>query len=459
MPASIADYLNFYRRKISLKFAALVGEDRFLIKSAVAGLIYKLASIGCGIATTAIAARMLGRDDLGIWLTLTAITTWLSLADGGIGQSLLNRLSFYYGQKNPEGVINALWSGQWLQFALTVSLSLVFLISSRYIDFASLMFSEGVSAQTQQVFIILTIGTLLILPLKNYSSLLTSHQFVKENALLLILQSVLLTLAAAVAYYGRFGIVGYSVVYLTAFYLVAFIGWIRIFTVHFPSYWRPLTLSFRLGIDLLKKGLFFALSSMALVLNSSFDNLILAKFYGPGAVVDYNFPVRLFGFTLILAMLAGGNLASAYTQALGRKDISWIKSRYKGSMIFGGLLSLVLCAALIPFTGLIVRIWSVGTSKPDLLMIVSVACWFIVTGFYQPTAFLMNGLYRATDTLKVGLLSVAINIPASLIGMKIFGPAGAPMGSGVATLLAGVFWAHHLCKKAIRVEEERLVLQ
>lgn len=440
--------------QISGKFATLAGEDRFLIKSAIGGLVYKVASIACSIATTAIAARLLGREDLGIWLALTAVTSWISLADGGIGQSLLNRLSFYFGQNDKEGAINVLWSGQWLQFILTAGLSILVIIISINFDISSLIFSGHISNNnTQKVFIILAVGTLLILPLRNFSSLLISHRFIKENTLLAILQSVSLTIASIFALHFHLGIIGYAILYLAAFFLVTLVGWVRIFKVHLPSYWKPLTLNLKLGAELLKSGIFFALSSMALILNSSFDNVILAKFYGPGAVVDYNFPVRLYGFTLVVAMLAGGNLASAYTQALGRNDIAWIRKRYRGSMIFGGSVSLVLCLALIPFTSSIIRVWSVGTSKPDLLMIVSVACWFTVTGFYQPTAFLMNGLYRAKDTLKVGILSVLINIPATLIGLKMLGPAGAPIGSGMATLLAGVFWSHHLCKKAIDQEE------
>jgi O-antigen/teichoic acid export membrane protein len=298
------------------------------------------------------------------------------------------------------------------------------------------------------------VGTLLILPLRNYTNVLLANRLVKDSTLLLILQSVLLTASAFIAYGLRLGIVGYSLAYLLAFYLVAIIGWIRVFKVHLPSFWKPLTLDFPIGLELLKSGIFFALSSLTLILNSSFDNLILAKFYGPGAVVDYSFPVRLFGFTLVLSMLAGGSLSSAYTQALGQNKISWIRKRYRGSMIVGGFISTALCLLLVPFAGHVIRVWSVGTSQPNMLMIMSVAFWFVVTGFYQPTSFLMNGLYRAKDTLKVGIASVIINIPATLIGLKLFGPPGAPLGSATATLLAGVVWSHYLCERAIQEAEQ-----
>lgn len=434
------------------RFSRLVGEDRFILKSAVGGLLYKIASIACGVATTAIAARLLGRDDLGIWLALTAVTSWISLADGGIGQSLLNRLSYYYGQNNQKDAISALWSGQWLQTFLVLALSVVILWVSLEVDFIHWIFpTRPENTDTiQQAFTILSIGTLVLLPLRNYTSVLISNRYVADNTTLLILQSVFLTGSALFALLFKLDIVGYSLAYLAAFYIIAIIGWIRVFTTHLPTFWKPLTLNFKVGLDLLKSGIYFALSSLALILNSSFDNLVLAKFYGPGAVVDYSFPVRLFGFTLILSMLAGGSLSSAYTQALGQRRIDWIRRRYRGSLIAGGVLSTVLCLLLLPMAKQIIRVWSVDTARPDMFMITSVAVWFIVTGFYQPTAFLMNGLYRAKDTLKVGIASVIINIPATLIGLKLFGPPGAPLGSAIAALLAGVLWSHHLCKRAIR---------
>ncbi|MEO6725264.1 MAG: teichoic acid transporter, partial [Blastocatellia bacterium] len=67
-----------------------------------------------GLATLPLTSHYLGKDRFGLWLTLSSFIAWVSIADLGLSNSLINALSMADGDEDKEAAREAVASTFWI---------------------------------------------------------------------------------------------------------------------------------------------------------------------------------------------------------------------------------------------------------------------------------------------------------------------------------------------------------
>ena len=98
-------------------------------------------------------------------------------------------------------------------------------------------------------------------------------------------------------------------------------------------------------------GKFFLIGIMALVMFQT-DNIVIGHYLGAAKVPPYSLAYRLFSYTSLPQSILFSYLWAAYTEAIARKDIVWVKRTFVLNLGLGMAFSLAavewcfLCAAV-----------------------------------------------------------------------------------------------------------------
>lgn len=420
------------------------GRDKFLLTAGSTGIIQRLAGTGLGFLTTGLLTRLLGREDFGIWATLSVLPQWIALADLGINQSLTTRLGHLFGANDDATSRRLIWSGFWTQFLIACAASALVAAAIIFLPVARIFgsFPSLTPSELQQIMLWLALGTLLTMPFRGHNGILLARQRPVDSAVLGIFGSVVLLLMTFMASRFSVDVRGYSILFTLTTLGCCLVGTVWLFGFRSPQLWGPFDIDWNEGKSLTKVGFIYFLGGVTWILNSTLDSLMLANMVGPGAVTDYNLTLKLFSLTSLLGSVAGSGLLPAYAEALGRGDIAWIKSRYRFTMRSACVAGLISSVAVGLATPWVAHLWSGGQAKPSWWMIAGFTFWFTIFPINTMIAFVLAGLNRAKEMLHVGLLTTVINIPVSYCLIHFFGASGAAAGIGIAIFLAGVVYAH-----------------
>lgn len=442
------------------KFRRIHVRDKFLLAAGTSGMVQRLICTALGFLTTGLLTRMLGRDAFGAWATLSVLPQWIALADLGIGQSLSIKLGHLFGSNDNRTSRILIWSAFWTQLVIVLVCAGVILVITSNLEITRFFIKiDSVTAEDlNKALLWLALGTVLTLPFRSYTGILMARQRPVDCAVLGIASAAIVFLATLVAYKASIHLLEYSAVFTFASFISCIVGLVWLFRFRFPELWKPFEVDWVEGRKLTAVGFIYFLGGITWVINSTVDSLMLARMVGPGVVTDYNLTLKLFTLSSLITTVAGSGLASAYAEAVGRRDIAWIRSRYRvtiRSAAAAGLVSSITIGLATPWA---VSLWSGGEAKPNPLMIVGFTFWFAIFPMNQMIAFVLSGLNRANDMLRVGLVTTAINIPITYLLIKTLGGSGAAVGTGIAIFFAGVIYAHRKVQCAFQILDREFSL-
>lgn len=95
----------------------------------IATLAVRGVTIGAGLISIPLTARYLGTERFGLWLTLSSLLSWISIADLGLANSLTNALATAYGKQNQQEAREAVSSAFWLMMGVMGIVIVVFTLA------------------------------------------------------------------------------------------------------------------------------------------------------------------------------------------------------------------------------------------------------------------------------------------------------------------------------------------
>ncbi|MEO6219320.1 MAG: oligosaccharide flippase family protein [Ginsengibacter sp.] len=382
--------------------------------------IVKIFSVGINLVTVPLTVNYLGAERYGLWMAISSVIAFMSFADLGLGNGLLNAVAKANGRNSKEEAQIAVSSTFFILLGISTILFLIFILIFPFISWKDVFNVTSTLAiqESAPTMMILIITLLINMPLGIIERIQSGYQEGYRFQVWLILGSLLSFAGLLICIFLKSGLMWLVLAYSGGQLIATISNGFYLFNVK-RKYLKPKFKYFnlRIGKSLIKTGLVFFLLGLFTLLANTSDDIIIAQTLGPSAVAGYEIVKKLFLFSMFTQFIIQP-LWPAFAEAMESGDIAWAKNTVrKGlflSIIIGGFISL----PLLIFGKQIIMIWVSAEYIPS---------WSLLFGFYVfvllgnyggvMSTFLNSGPLLAKQLLIIGLAgtsSVLLKIYFSL---------------------------------------------
>jgi O-antigen/teichoic acid export membrane protein len=406
-----------------------------------AGLIVRVISIGTGIISIPITAKYLGPERFGIWVLLSTLMNWITLADLGLVNSLVNILATALANGSKSKAKQAVASTFYPMLLLGIVLCAVSFASSFYIHWEKILNIQS-SSLTTDTRLAITICMCLFaakIPLSIPRCIYTSYQEAYIYQLWLGLANILSLGFLIIAQYSHANLPWLIGIFFGVITLGDLFAGIHLF--FFRQQWlRPKLSNCNVSLfkHLLKNGFQFWIAQICAICVFQTDLIIVSRLFSVTEVGIYGVLMRLFSIIETVSTTFVYPLWPAYNEAVAKGDYRWIKKTFRAS-IFGSLAWSILAGVLLViFSPLILNTWlskniNLPTTLPFFMFLT-----YVLLSISQCMAVLVNALGRLKLQSFIAPISAISNIILSIILGQQMGPQGVTLATSICILIFSI---------------------
>jgi O-antigen/teichoic acid export membrane protein len=365
--------------------------------TALATAVAKLIGIGTTLISVPLTVGYLGPERYGLWMTITSVVMFLSFADLGMGNGLLNAISEAHGKNDREMARTYVSSALAMFLSIAILFGLVFLVVYPRISWSVLFNVSSAQAidEAGPALAVFAVCFLLNVPLGIVQRVQMGYQEGYVNSLWQGLGSLLGLVALVIVVHLKAGL-PFLVLAVSGGPIVASgINGTVLFVRRRP-WLRParVMVKKRPAQRLVRLGALFLVLQGAVALAYSSDNLVAARTLGVGAVAEYSVCMRLFSIAPIIVGMVLTPLWPAYGESLVRGDIAWIRKTLRKTLALTLVATGVPAILLAIWGAKIIDLWIGGGIDPSPMLLLGLGVWTVLTSAGNAVAMLLNGAGR-----------------------------------------------------------------
>jgi O-antigen/teichoic acid export membrane protein len=166
------------------------------------------------------------------------------------------------------------------------------------------------------------------------------------------------------------------------------------------------------------------------------DSLVATKILGPTAVTQYavvSKPFALLAATLFMALVP---MWPAYTEALARGDLAWVRRMANRSLGMAAIVVGVPGLLLIAVGAPLIRLWvRIPTFEVPIALLTALAVWTLIQAVGGVWGTLMNGLGRVRFQAMCAVATCVVALGAKILLAQRAGLPGLVWGTSLAHLV------------------------
>jgi|HubBroStandDraft_1064217.scaffolds.fasta_scaffold00073_31 O-antigen/teichoic acid export membrane protein len=367
--------------------------DRRILLSILAGMPFRLLQIGSGVLLVPLAVRYLGTERFGLWAAITALAPIVALADLGIGNGLINAVSATMARDDTAATRRATASS-FAAVAAMAGLLLALLAGlAQTIDWAGLFNVAGTAAEADAspATLAYIACCLALLPLTLVSRLRAGLQesFVSSGweaaGVATALLAFILAIRSGCGMAALLIAIGLPPVVAgigNGLSLLSRRSWLR------P---RRIDIDFAALRPVLRLGFLYFILMAATALANTVDSIVAIRMFGPESASLIGITGKIFGAGQALVLAALTPLWPAFSEALARRDLGWVRRTLLLALAAGAGGGGLVAASLALVTNPAVHLWvGPGMTIPPSLLIAN-AIWLTLIGTGNAFGMLLNG--------------------------------------------------------------------
>lgn len=388
----------------------------------------RIITVATNLVSVPLAARHLGAERYGLWLTMGSFISVLTLCEFGLGNNLTTLIAQARGRGDSEACSRHVSATFWLVLALALAMFAAFALVHPLIDWPSIFnVSDAVTvteAPPAALLIGLIAATQLVAGLCNriYAGLQQGYRSSMWQALSILAG----LLALIVASNAKGGLVSLSVALGLVPAVVQLIG--LAWALRFAAYGRllgPRCLNRNDFRTVLEGSMLMFLVNLQAFFWLSKDNILIAHALELAEVGRYNTAWRiymaLFG---VLAGAVGASLWPAYTDAFTRGDREWIRGAIHRSLVTGTTI-MILFSILFVTIGEWFLTWYVGAPlAASRSTLASLGVYFICLTAVNLIGTPLMGIGRIGTIAWGGLAGGLAALPLGWLALDRWGISG-----------------------------------
>jgi O-antigen/teichoic acid export membrane protein len=398
----------------------LQGRSGIVAKNALLSAFLKGGSLLISFLLVPLCLKAVSQKEYGIIITITAVVSWISYFDIGIGNGLRNKL----GKSLAEN--DHLLSRQYISTAyyyiavIFASLLLAYGVLHVFVEWHRILniSATDISGLNQAILAIITLFTLRFI-LQLISVVLLAHQQSAVSDMILFLSGLLNISFIYVLYQA-----GLANFYIILFSICA--SPVLVFTIFslllYKGRFKNLSPSLKYVNHALRKGLlslgfkFFLLQIVVLIIFSTSD-ILIANLFRIEDVATYKIANQYYGIPLMLFQIIAAPLWGAFTNAWYQHDRKWIASTIRNMLFinFAMLLASFLLFLLYPE---ITKIWLGRPNPIETVFAVSLIAFNFQIAFNNIFSFFLNSIGKINLQLITAIIGGLLNIPLTILLAK-----------------------------------------
>jgi O-antigen/teichoic acid export membrane protein len=400
-----------------------------IARVAITGAVARAAAFLPTFGIAPLAVGVLGAERFGVLMTIMSLVTLLSIADLGVGGSLVTGISRAVGAGNASRVRSLQANG----LAIVAAMAALLALAAATLPFTSvgaLAFPHSATAvqlEATHALACLALLFALTLPLTLVYKIQLGLQIGDVANRWQSLAGLINFGAAAFACRAGASIAWIIAGLLTGTLLCGLIN--TGLQLRSPSAHRPRWHDVRRRMlrRVLSDSLFYLAIQLIFLVTYTFDTLIVARQLGAQHASTYALAERLFSMVAVLVSIFTGPLWAAYGEALGRRDFSWARRCLRMSVRRLGLLSLVASAALLLLFSPLVLLLGRKALSPPIGVGISMALWRIIEAVGGAFAAYLMASRAMRLLLFTGAVTAVVSLTLKTLVLQRFGASVLPV--------------------------------
>lgn len=440
--ASVSTLLQWVGLTLGSRGPADESQRRFVsvARGASSALVTRGLAALTGFLIVPLAVGYLGAERYGAWVTISSTITWLSVADFGLANGLTHALSDAYGRGRADLARQLVATSFWLLASIALLCALLFGVFWLRVDWASTLNTTAlVRTEVARAVGLAVLLALASFPLSVVDRIYASYEEGALSNLWSAAASLVSLVAVVLATRTGGGMVAVVAAYSGGRFAILLGNAVWLFAIHRVDV-RPAfsAVAPKTAGQLLRSGgLFFVVQIAALILFNT-DNIIIARVLGAGSVTPYAVTWTLFTLPSMAITLAFPYLWPAYTHAIARGDVRWVRRTFRISLLVAAGCAVALALPLAVFGKTLIALWVGKVAVPSSALLTWMGVWSVVNAGMNALACLLNAARQVTGQAVYGIVTAALNLVLSIAWARSYGPAGVIAATVAAYVVCAV---------------------
>lgn len=410
-----------------------------------------------GFIAVPLTLNYLGAERYGLWMVISSLSLALQFADLGLGNSLVNTLADAHGRGDRvaarQQVSTAFFLFSGIALALLIGFGALYPLVNwaRELNVQSPEAAEEVGPALWSFVGCLAVG--LVVGIVSRVELAYQNAF--ANGVWQAVGSVGALVALLLAMHYNARLPGLVLMLSGVPVLATICQAITVF--FFTRPWLRPSLAWvnrRVAVNLGRLGAGYLVVQVASTLSMYSDSIIATRILGPEAVTQYAVVSKPFGLLSAMLFMALVPMWPAYTEALAKGDMGWVRRTLNKSLglavVVVGVSGLILVAVGAP----LIRLWVRDPSfEVPTGLLVALAVWTLIQTVGGVWAALMNGLNLIRFQAACAVLTAVVAVAAKVLLAQRAGIPGLVWGTSLAHLVLtlmpiGLYLKYSLARRA-----------
>lgn len=423
--------------------------------SVATGVLAKGALLLSALLVTPLVLRYLGKEGYGLFVTITAVVSWLQLSNLGIGAGLQNSLTEAVAKGSAEQQRALVSTAFFAIIAITAVLCITCGAALAWLPWERVFPASDARLQSQVLpaVAIAVVAFLGGFVLSFVSSIFAAKQDLHISNAVAIVAAAATIVMTLLAMHLDAGLLGITAAMVAPNVVV---GWI--FAVWYlcrpanqalrPS-WHSTSLSAWRRLSSTSAA-FFVIQICCVALFQT-DYFIIAQLLGPDDVTPYALASKPFAFLAALfASAVSQPLWAGYGNAKAMGDVTWIRRSHTRVRLIT-MVGYAAVVVIIVATGQTLFGWWVGKeATPATTLILCTGAYYLVRQWTDLHAVLVNGLDMMKPQAISATAHAVVTIALEIILIKRIGLLGVPLGCLAGYLLVSAWFLPWLARSGLR---------
>lgn len=433
------------------------GRQHRVVLAMTASSAARAISMATGFIAVPLTLHYLGAERYGLWMVISSLSLALNFADLGLGNSLVNTLANAHGRGDRSAARQQVSTAFFLFLGIAIALLLAFWAVYPFVNWTDAFNVQSPQAAEEVGPALWCFAVSLVLGfvVGIVSRIELAYQNAFANGVWTAAGSIgsLAALLLAMHYHAR--LPGLVLMLSGVPVLVTMGQALTVFFVTRP--WLRPSLSWangRVAADLMRLGAGYLVIQLAMTLSMYSDSIIATQILGLEAVTQYavvSKPFALLSATLFMAFVP---MWPAYTEALAKGDIAWVRQTLNRSLGLAIVVVGVPGLILIAVGGPLIRLWVRNPSfEVPAALLVALAAAALIQAVGGAWGTLLNGLSIVRFQAVCAVLTAIVALGAKIVLARRTGLPGLVWGTSLAqivfTLLPiGLYLKYSLARRA-----------
>lgn len=419
------------------------------LKNIIFSLLFKGVGVIIGFYIFRIGLLMLGNESMGVWLTISSISSWITFFDFGIGNGIKNKITEAVAVNDFQTTKIIISTGYTISIIISLALSIIFIITSYMVNWNEVLNAKNLNRSILTYAILISLVSFAIrLSTDLILAVMTAMHKAYYAAMVSFISTLLsLIFLLVLKFLQQKNFLLFVVAMVVVPILPTVIGYFIFFSKNNKNI-KPLISKCSTNYlqSFLKLGsAFFIIQLMYLIIFTT-DNLIIANLFSPSDVTIYNTAYKYFSIISFVFAIIVTPFWPTITKANANNEMNVIKKVMKTLLQYWGISTLVVLVMII-IANYVYFVWTKDAVKVPMSLTIVMGIYIIVSSWNTIFATYINAVGKIKLQMYSSIIVGVLNIPLCYFFSKTlqFGVTGVILAT-VICLLAGSVWAPYQYK-------------